>query len=168
MIPYNDELNKQIINLIEASVGVPIEIFNLSVVTNPPFASRRIEFRLGNFVSTGQIYRTANKDGADYITKSLSEYRCQLIIRVFDKPKEVEVLTSRITGAIQTFEFLDSYLNLISLKNESMRIRPFLVERDNIVVSFREIVIDANIGLEFEGAIPFFDKIDDITYNIKQ
>ncbi len=167
MIPYNDELNEQIINLIKASVGVDIEVFNLSVVTNPPFANRRIEFRLGNFLSTGQIYRETDRSGATFVVKSLAEYRCQLVIRVFDKPKEVEVLSSKIAGAIQTFEFLDSHLNLISLKNESMRIRPFVVERDNIVVNFKEIIVDANVGLEFEGAIPFFDKIDDITYNIK-
>ncbi|MGL5049979.1 MAG: hypothetical protein ACRC6E_05015, partial [Fusobacteriaceae bacterium] len=69
-------------------------------------------------------------------------------------------------GGIQTFEFLDTYLNEVGIKNETMRIRPFLIERDNVVVNFKEITVDAYIAVEFGGNIPYFTSVDDVEFDI--
>ncbi|MGL4998524.1 MAG: hypothetical protein ACRC5T_06095, partial [Cetobacterium sp.] len=54
----------------------------------------------------------------------------------------------------------------ISIKNETMRIRPFLIERDNVVVNFKEIIVDACIAVEFKGDIPYFISVDDVEFDI--
>ncbi|MGL5713875.1 MAG: hypothetical protein ACRCX2_12705, partial [Paraclostridium sp.] len=142
-------------------------VYNATMITRPPKDKERIEFRLMNFFSTGQIYETKNLEGAGYKVGTVSEYRCQLVVRVFEDPMKCSLITGQIAGAIQTFEYLEQFADFLYVKNETMRITPFLIQKDNTIINFQEILVDCYIGVEYENDISYFNKIEDSVFDIK-
>lgn len=143
-----------------------LPVYNSSLLSKPPKEKERIEFKLCNFVSTGQIYKTKDASGVSYNVKSISEYRCQLIIRIFDDALNCADLTGQIAGAIQTFDYLEQYLDRLYVKNETMRISPFIVQKDNLIANFQEIIVDCYVGIEYKNNIDFFNRLEDTVYDI--
>lgn len=167
MLAYNHTVYGELVRFLKACTGEILPIYNGLMLTAPPKEDERIEFRLMNFTSTGQIYGLKDTELPDrYEVGSISEYRCQLIIRVFDDPKNCAMTTGKIAGAIQTFGYLDQFVNMLYVKNETMRIAPFCIQNDNIVINYQEIVVDCYVGIQYGNDVDYFTKVEDISYEV--
>lgn len=166
MIVYDDIINKEIVSFLKNCTDDKLPIYNASLLSKPPKEKERIEFKLCNFVSTGQIYKTKDVSGVTYDVKSISEYRCQLIIRIFDDALNCAETSGQIAGAIQTFDYLEQYLDRLYVKNETMRISPFIVQKDNLITNFQEIIVDCYVGIEYKNKVDYFNRIEDSVYEI--
>lgn len=143
-----------------------LPVYNSAMLSKPPKEIERIEFRLDHFISTGQIYANEDKFGDAFKSGTVSEYRCQLIIRVFDDPKNCSVITSAIAGAIQTFAYTEQFARQLYLLNETMRIKPFSIQRDNKILNFTEMVIKCYLPLEWKADIDYFTRLEDTVFDI--
>ncbi|MGL5716965.1 MAG: hypothetical protein ACRCX2_28375 [Paraclostridium sp.] len=168
MLEYNHISYGELVKFFRSCVGSTLPIYNGLMITKPPKEAERIEFRLINFSSTGQIYQNRDTTGSGYIVSTVSEYRCQLVIRVFADPKNCSVATNRIAGAIQTFEYLSGIVDYIYVKNETMRIKPFTLQKDNVVINYMEIIVDCYIPITYENTVDYFNRIEDVDYEIKE
>ena len=118
---YDDIINREIVLFLKSCTDNKLPVYNSSLLSKPPKEKERIEFKLCNFVSTGQIYKIKDTTGVSYDVKSIAEYRCQLIIRIFDDALTCAKITGQLAGAIQTFDYLEQYLDRLYVKNETMR-----------------------------------------------
>lgn len=163
MLSYNDERFKQIVDFLRDCTGNKLPVFNSSYPTeNEDIA--RIEFKLVNFHSTGQIYKERNKSGAGYEVSSIAEYRCQLNIRVIADEITNNQIATEIAGAIQTHDYLEQYVTGLYIENETMRIREFPFQKDNVIHMFSDIIVDCYIGVKFSRNIDFFTRVEDIEH----
>lgn len=163
MLRYNDVRFKEIVSFLRAATDNKLPVFNASYPI-PNEDESRIEFELINFRSTGQIYKDKDKSGSDYKVSTISEYRCQLNIRVIaDEVTNNEIVTN-IAGAIQTQDYLEEYINGLYVENETMRIMDFPFQKDNIINMFSDILVDCYIGIEYSNNINYFDRIEDIEH----
>lgn len=168
MIQYDDEINKEIVAFIRDCTDSKLPIYNASTISKPPKDKERIEFKLSNFVSTGQIYKIHDglPNTSEYAEKTISEYRCQLSIRVFDDVISCAQLIGLLAGGIQTFGYLEQFVDILYIKNETMRIRPFIVQKDNTITNLQEIIVDCYVGIEFSKNIDYFTRVEDSIYEI--
>ena len=167
MIPYDSEINKEIVTFIRACTNDELPIYNASMLMKPPKEKERIEFTLDNFVSTGQIYRDKDVSGFTYELNSIAEYRCQLIITVFKDALGCAEMIGKIAGAIQTFDYMEQYVHRLYVENQTMYVGRSVVNRDNMMTNFQEIIVDCYVGLEYKNNIDFFDKLKDVVYIIE-
>lgn len=168
MLEYNHPVYGELTRILKECTGNVLPVYNGMMITKPPKDAERIEFRLINFSSTGQIYQTRDVSGANFKVGTTSEYRCQLSIRVFDDPKNGAVLTGKIAGAIQTFEYLSGIVDELYIKNETMKIKPFTLQKDNIVVNYMEIIVDCYMAVFYENTVDYFTKVEDVDYDINK
>lgn len=166
MIVYDDIINREIVLFLKSCTDNKLPVYNSSLLSKPPKEKERIEFKLCNFVSTGQIYKTKDTTGVSYDVRSIAEYRCQLIIRIFDDALTCAKITGQLAGAIQTFDYLEQYLDRLYVKNETMRISPFIVQKDNLITNFQEIIVDCYVGIEYKNKVDFFNRLEDSVYEI--
>ncbi|MGL5712354.1 MAG: hypothetical protein ACRCX2_04990, partial [Paraclostridium sp.] len=66
MLPFDSVIYKELVSLLKNCTGGVLPVYNATMITRPPKDKERIEFRLMNFFSTGQIYETKNLEGAGY------------------------------------------------------------------------------------------------------
>lgn len=169
MLPYDHIVYKELMNFFNICTGKSIPTYNGLMMNKPPKDAERVEFRLMNFHSTGQIYETKDVLSSNiYKVGTISEYRCQLIIRVFEDPKNCALLTGKIAGAIQTFQYLEQFVDVLYIENETMRIKPFTIQKDGTVVNFQEIIVDCYIPVVFEGETQYFTKVEDFDVQINR
>ncbi|MGL6024970.1 MAG: hypothetical protein ACRC0F_10160, partial [Cetobacterium sp.] len=101
--------------------------------------------------------------GSDYKVGTISEYKCQLSIRVFDSPTESAIMAGRIVGAIQTFDYLSRFAKALYVLNETLAIRPFSIQKDNVIINYQEVLVDCYIGVDWEASIDYFTKVEDVS-----
>lgn len=167
MLEYNSIIYGELVKFIRDCTGNKLPVYNGLMMTKPPKDSERIEFRLINFYSTGQIYKTTNKGGPGYAVGTVSEYKCQLAIRVFDDPQNCAVATGMIAGAIQTFPKLEQFVDILYVENETMKIKPFTIQKDNTIVNFQEILVDCYLPIEYNVDVPYFTTVENVNIDIK-
>lgn len=167
MLAHDHIIYKEMVSFLKECSGGHLPIYNALMISKPPKDSERIEFRLINFNSTGQIYETKNTISPNlYRLGTVSEYRCQLVIRVLDDPKSCALTTGKIAGAIQTFQYLEQFVDMLYIENETMRILPFTIQKDNTIVNFQEIIVDCYVPVVFEGEVDYFDRLEDFSVQI--
>jgi hypothetical protein len=166
MLEYNHVVYGELVKFIRSCTGGILPIYNGLMTNKPPKEAERIEFRLINFFSTGQIYDTVNKGGGNYKVGTVSEYRCQLSVRIFDDPKSCAVITGQIAGAIQTFQYLEQFVDMLYVENETMRIRPFTLQKDNTVINYTEILVDCYVPIYYENGVDYFTDVKDVEFDI--
>ena len=161
MLAYNDETNRQIIRFLKNVTKGEYKIYNSGVMMAPPKEKRRIEFKFDDFVSTGSIYqkKIVTKDGMRI--GSVADYKCQLLIRVIDTPIDSARIAGLIAGAIQTNEYLYSFIDSsLYLKNQTTSVVPFVVQRDNVVISYQDVIVNCVKAIEYEMPINYFDTVN--------
>lgn len=167
MLPYDHIVYKELMQFFNTCTGRQIPTYNGLMMNKPPKDAERLEFRLLNFHSTGQIYETKDLLGANaFRVGTISEYRCQLSIRIFEDPKNCALLTGKIAGAIQTFQYLEQFVDVLYIENETMRILPFTIQKDNTVLNFQEIIVDCYVPIVFWGDVDYFTTLEDFDIQI--
>ena len=167
MLSYDNPIYGELVTFIKTCTNGRLPIYNALMLSKPPKDAERIEFRLINFHSTGQIYGTKDDTGFNkYRVGTISEYRCQLVIRILDDPKTCALTTGQIAGAIQTFQYLEQFVDRLYIENETMRILPLTFQKDNTVVNFQEILVDCYLAVPFEGDVDYFDRLEDYEIQI--
>lgn len=162
MLPYNHPVYAELTTLLKTCVADKLPVYNATMLSKVPKHPERIEFKLINFFSTGQIYPNKTIGTTTYKVGTIAEYRCQLSIRIFEDPKNCGLITNRITGAIQTFAYLEQFVEELYIENETMKVKPFSLEKDGEIKMFNEILVDCYLGVDFEGDIDWFDKLQDV------
>ncbi|MEG0151557.1 MAG: hypothetical protein RR744_00060 [Cellulosilyticaceae bacterium] len=166
MIESKSELNKQIVSYLRAMSDANTPIYNSATLTTTPVESTRIEFRLTNFSSTGQIYQTGNPVN-DFEIGSISEYKCQLIIRVIGTPSFSNSNMGRISGGIQTHGLLEEYVRDLYIENETIRVQYYPIEEDGVIYTMAQLTVRCYVGIEFKQKVDYFTKVNDVKITIK-
>ncbi|MGL5712743.1 MAG: hypothetical protein ACRCX2_06970 [Paraclostridium sp.] len=166
MIESKSELNRQLVSYLRDMSDANTPIYNSATLTTTPVESTRIEFRLTNFNSTGQIYQTGNVLD-DFEIGSISEYKCQLIIRVIGTPNFSNSNMGRISGGIQTHGLLEQYVRDLYIENETMRVQYYPVEDDGVIYTMAQLTVNCYVGIEFKKKIDYFTKVENVKITIK-
>ncbi len=128
MIDFRNDVNKEIVSFLRKSIPIDIPIYNSDALTTKPNKNTRVEYSLRNFNSTGQTKSYTKKNVNSLKAYSFTGYDCQLVIRVIAKQETANLVANEIAGAMQTFEFLENYVNGLDIKNETMRIKTIPVD----------------------------------------
>jgi len=167
MIDARSIVHKELVSFLKATIESDIPIYNSGMLTRPPSENKRIEYRLTNFMSTGNASSTSYIEEDKYVSESLSGYSCQLRIRVIEEPEEASIISGQISGGLHTFEHLEQFVNNLDIKNETLRTTIIPVKEDGVIYNMHQITVDCYIGLKSKFSVDYFDTIDDFEVIIK-
>lgn len=168
MIDFRSELNKQIVTFIKATIGSNIPVYNLDTLETTPTETERVEFRIGGFSSTGNIYSGYKESETTLELHSVSEYRCSMIIRVIAKADKANEYTQRLAGGIQTVEYFEQIVRDMYVKNETMNIQYIPVSQDGLTYVLAQINVACYVSVPFSVNTTWFDHLGEIEINIKE
>ena len=166
MIELRSEVHLELVSFLKTVTGNNVPVYNTDALSNTPNESTRIEYRLANFNSTGQIYNKHIESSLSFHVSSISEYRCQLIIKAIGTPLFAAEMIGRISGGMQTHGYLEQMVNALYIKNETIKTNAMPVKDNGILYNINQLKVDCYVGVEFEYEVDYFDTLVDVQTKI--
>lgn len=167
MISGTDSAYKEIHNFISSHSTIK-GIYNASQLISTPNHTPRIEFRLANFVSTGHVRNEYIANDDTMVFNNVSEYRCQLLIKVIGNGNEIYENTANITGAIQNQYTQDLFFKELYILNETIAVQDIPFVSNGVFSLIPEIRIDCVIAISHSVKGDYFDKVEDTKIKITE